>query len=224
MFYLSAFLVGFLGSFHCAGMCGPIALALPSNHGSGISMIVGRLLYNVGRIVTYSILGLLVGLIGHRIAMSGFQKTLSIASGILIIGIALVSLLYPKLSRSIGSHSAFSNYTRRIKPTFKNLFGKKSRATLFLIGVMNGLLPCGFVYLALAAALSSGSFLSSAGYMMVFGLGTLPMMVGFSFAGNLFGIRFYKYVRKASPYVAIIVAVLLIYRGITLTSHACCHH
>jgi sulfite exporter TauE/SafE len=224
MFYLSAFLVGFLGSFHCASMCGPIALALPSGQGSKLSMVMGRLLYNSGRIVTYSMLGLLVGLIGHRIAIAGFQKMLSVTSGVLILVIALVTLLYPRISATNRINSALSVYTTRIKSIFKNLFGKKSRTTLFLIGAVNGLLPCGFVYLALAAAVSSGNFLNSAGYMMLFGSGTLPMVFSFSFARNIFGIRFYKYFRKVTPYVAMIVAMLLIYRGMSFTNHSCCHH
>ena len=94
MLFLSAFLFGFLGSFHCAGMCGPIALALPSNGNSLGALLTGRLLYNAGRIVTYTTLGVVVGLIGHRLAMAGFQKTLSIACGTLIILTALASLFY----------------------------------------------------------------------------------------------------------------------------------
>ena len=89
MWLFSAFLVGFLGSFHCVGMCGPIALALPLEKKSNWSFFSGRLLYNGGRVLTYSVLGLLVGIIGHTIAMAGFQKVLSIATGILILIIAV---------------------------------------------------------------------------------------------------------------------------------------
>jgi sulfite exporter TauE/SafE len=224
MFYLSAFLVGFLGSFHCAGMCGPIALALPSNNGSWRSAVVGRMLYNAGRIGMYSTLGLLAGLVGHRLAMSGFQKTLSISSGVLIVVIAFVTLLFPQVTRSMNSYRFVSVYTQQLKVLFKKLFGKKSKTTLFLVGAVNGLLPCGLVYLALAAATSSGDFLNSGLYMILFGFGTLPMMFSFSLAGNIFGKTFYGYFRKVSPYVAILVAALLIYRGMTITNHSCCHH
>jgi sulfite exporter TauE/SafE len=149
------------------------------------------------------------------------QRTLSVTSGILIIAIAITSLMYPKISHL---SSGFSFYTRKIKFIFKNLFGKKSRTTLFLIGIVNGLLPCGFVYLSLAAALSSGNVVNSIAYMVLFGLGTVPMMFGFSLAGKFFGNRFSKYVRRFSPYAAMLLASLLIYRGLMVTSHSCCHH
>jgi sulfite exporter TauE/SafE len=88
MFYLSAWIVGFLGSFHCAGMCGPLAMALPVNRDKPASVFAGRLLYNAGRITTYMLLGMVAGLLGHTLAMAGFQKTLSIASGVLILVVA----------------------------------------------------------------------------------------------------------------------------------------
>ncbi len=220
LIYYSALLLGFLGSFHCAGMCGPIALALPVSRDTKTGMILHLLTYNAGRIFTYATLGLIVGLIGHRIAMSGFQKTLSVFSGGLILTVAVVSFINP---RFIYSHSLLSKYTAKIKSMFRNLFGKKSVLTLFSIGLVNGLLPCGFVYLALAAAISTGDYLQSSGYMALFGLGTLPMMLSFSLAGNIFGLRFNKFIGKVSPYMAMAVGILLIYRGITMVGHDCCH-
>jgi len=217
MFLYTAFIVGLLGSFHCAGMCGPIAMALTVNKEEK-SALLSRLIYNAGRIFTYSILGLLVGVIGHRIAMAGFQKSLSIASGILIVAVAAVSIISPRI---IYLNAAVSRYTNRIKQLFRNLFGKKSKATLFLIGSVNGLLPCGFVYLSLAAAIAAGNYLNSMFYMMLFGIGTVPMMIGISYAGSLFGLRFRKFFNKLNPYVALIIAALLIYRGITMTAGHC---
>jgi uncharacterized protein len=220
MVLYSAILVGFLGSFHCAGMCGPIALALPAQHPSRLVNMFRVLTYNFGRVLTYSILGLIVGLIGHRIAMAGFQQGLSIFSGVLIIAIALVSFFNPTF---LFNHSFVSGYVNSIKSAFKKLFATKSVYTLFLIGVVNGLLPCGFVYIALAAAIATGNFLNSAGYMALFGLGTIPMMLSFSVAGNLFGAKFYKFFRKATPYIAVLVGALLIYRGMVISSPDCCH-
>ncbi len=219
MLIYSAILVGLFGSFHCAGMCGPIALALPVNKKSKTSIIIHLLTYNAGRIFTYATLGLLVGLIGHRIAIAGFQKSLSIFSGIFILIIATISFFKPRL---IYSHAYLARYTNKIKSLFRNLFGKKSTFTLFSIGLVNGLLPCGFVYLALAAALSTGNFLSSSAYMALFGLGTLPMMLSFSLAGNIFGLRFNRMVNKAAPYMALVVGALLIYRGFAMVGADCC--
>src|SRR5688572_28103257 len=98
MFYVSAWVVGFLGSFHCAGMCGPIALALPVDRPSPAKMFFGRLLYNCGRIGTYAMLGLLAGGVGHSLALAGFQKALSISSGLLILLAAAVSLAYTRIN------------------------------------------------------------------------------------------------------------------------------
>lgn len=220
MFLFSAFIVGFLGSFHCAGMCGPIALALQVSK-EGSSAVIGRLIYNAGRILTYSLLGLIVGIIGHRIAMAGFQKSLSIASGVLIIVIAAVSIFSPRI---IYLNVAATKYTQKIKSIFRNLFGKKSKTTLFLIGSVNALLPCGFVYLALAAAIATGNYIHSMLYMMLFGLGTLPMMFGISYAGNFFGLRFRRVFSKINPYVAIVLAAFLIYRGFMMSIPGHCHH
>jgi uncharacterized protein len=221
MFYLSALIVGFLGSFHCAGMCGPIALALPVDRTSPASILRGRLLYNGGRISTYMLMGLLAGGLGHTLALAGFQKALSISSGVIILLVAAASLTYAKIS---FLNHWFTGLTGLIKRRFKKLFSRKTPVTLFLIGSVNGILPCGFVYLALAAAVSSGNIVNSVSYMALFGLGTLPMMLFISMAGNFFGLRFNRWMSRATPYVAIAVALLLITRGINMTAQSCCHH
>jgi sulfite exporter TauE/SafE len=221
MFYLTAFIVGFLGSFHCIGMCGPIALALPVNQASPSAMFKGRLLYNFGRIITYSMLGIVFGYIGHTIALAGFQKSLSIVTGISVLIVVLLTLTWKKLS---SFSFVIAGYTSKIKSIFRNLFGKKSMFTLFLIGVVNGLLPCGFVYLALAGAAASGNFLDGMSYMFLFGLGTLPVMFTLAIAGNLFGFRFQKQLKKATPFIAAALAVFLIMRGINMHDGSCCHH
>lgn len=221
MWLFSAFLVGFLGSFHCVGMCGPIALALPLEKKSNWSFFSGRLLYNGGRVLTYSVLGLLVGIIGHTIAMAGFQKVLSIATGILILIIAML----PFLIKRVNYLNLFLvRYTSKIKGLFKVLFGLRSRKTLFLIGVVNGLLPCGFVYLALAGAATTGTMAEGMSYMLLFGLGTVPMMLTLTMAGNIFSLRTRMFIQKISPFIAVSVAILLIARGLTIDNHSCCQH
>ena len=221
MWLFSAFLVGFLGSFHCVGMCGPIALALPLEKKSNWSFFSGRLLYNGGRVLTYSVLGLLVGIIGHTIAMAGFQKVLSIATGILILIIAML----PFLIKRVNYLNLFLvRYTSKIKGLFKVLFGLRSRKTLFLIGVVNGLLPCGFVYPALAGAATTGTMAEGMSYMLLFGLGTVPMMLTLTMAGNIFSLRTRMIIQKISPFIAVSVAILLIARGLTIDNHSCCQH
>jgi sulfite exporter TauE/SafE len=221
MFQLTAFIMGFLGSFHCIGMCGPIALSLPVDKTSAASVFSGRLLYNAGRIITYSLMGLVFGLFGHAIAMSGFQKNLSISVGVIILFIVVFSFAWKKIdlfNRVIGV------FTSKLKNIFRQLFGQRSRLTLFLIGVVNGLLPCGFVYLALAGAAATGNFMQGMSYMFLFGLGTIPVMLSISLAGNMIGFRFQKLIRKVTPFVAIALAAFLIYRGLMLPVEHCCHH
>lgn len=218
MYFISAFLVGFLGSFHCAGMCGPIALALPQAATPSRSA-AGRLLYNAGRIITYAGLGLAAGFLGHLLVLSGFQRALSIGAGILILLVAGISYLAARPLPAAG----ITRLTGPLKKQFVALFGRRSPLTFLSIGLLNGLLPCGFVYLALAAAAAAGTVTGSVGYMIWFGLGTLPMMLFLSLAGNFFGRRFSRVVNRLTPAVAVAVAALLIYRGLVMTG-AACHH
>lgn len=222
MIYLSALLLGFFGSFHCVGMCGPIALSLPNIGNGKWNFITGKLIYNFGRIITYSILGLMVGIIGHRFAMAGFQKFLSIGAGLLIlVSVALFS--FGNTQKPTIFNSWLLRYTSQIKSLFRQLFGMRSRMTLLSIGIVNGLLPCGFVYIALAGAIATGSYLVSSFYMALFGLGTIPAMLSMSLFGNFMGIKFKNNIRKATPYIAIIVAAFLIYRGFMIHQHDCCN-
>jgi sulfite exporter TauE/SafE len=216
----SAFLVGFLGSFHCAGMCGPIALALPFQQSSGASIIVGRLLYNFGRVITYAFFGLLVGLLGHTISLAGYQGPLSIISGILILLAVFIPVVFKRFDALSG---LFRAYSAKLKEYFRILFGKKSKLTMLGIGIVNGFLPCGFVYLALAAAIANGSISGSVSYMTFFGLGTIPMMLTLSLLGKFGGAGLSRFIHKASPIIAVSVGLLLIIRGFTIGPDQCCH-
>ena len=228
MVYLTAFLLGFLGSFHCVGMCGPIAMSLPAVGSNKWALIAGKFIYNTGRIITYSLMGLVVGLIGHRFAMAGFQKYLSVGAGVLIL-LSVGLFAFGNQHRPNVFNSWLLQYTSKIKALFRQLFGLRSHATLLGIGMVNGLLPCGFVYLALAGALADGGGLQLFGvnlsgmvYMLCFGLGTLPAMLSLSLFGGFLGSRFKGGIRRATPYIAIIVALFLIYRGFAIHQHDCC--
>ena len=218
MYFISAFLVGFLGSFHCAGMCGPIALALPQA-ATPSGSVTGRFLYNAGRIVTYACMGLAAGWLGHLLAIAGFQQALSIGAGVLILAVAGISYFAVRPLPAAG----IARMAAPLKRRFAALFGRRSLLTFLSIGLLNGLLPCGFVYLALAAAAAAGTVTGSVAYMLWFGLGTLPMMLFLSLAGNFFGRRFGRMVNRFTPVVAVAVAALLIYRGMSMTG-ASCHH
>ncbi|XQP82950.1 MAG: sulfite exporter TauE/SafE family protein [Candidatus Pollutiaquabacter aromativorans] len=221
MFLYSALIVGFVGSLHCVGMCGPIALSLPLQDKASWRFLFGRLMYNSGRVVTYTFLGVLAGLIGHTIAMAGFQRYLSIASGLLI----LLAVAVPVIARYLERLSASSaKWTGVIRSGFRKLFSSHSGTRLFAIGLVNGLLPCGMVYLAVAAAVATGDVVSSATYMFLFGLGTVPAMFAMTVAGSFFGFRFQKAVRQLTPVIAIVIGVLLIIRGLTTNPKDCCRN
>lgn len=220
MWLLSAFAIGFVGSFHCAGMCGPIALALPLDKKTALGVFSGRVLYNSGRILTYTFFGIVLGLLGHLISFSGYQRSLSVASGILILLVLLMPFLFKKID---ALQFIYNKYIATFKLRFRELFGKRSRKTLFFIGVLNGFLPCGMVYLALAAALATGSLQKSAAFMLLFGLGTIPMMLTLSMLGNFAGPSLRKRINQLSPWVAVTVALILIARGIMAGAGAACH-
>lgn len=221
MFLYSALIIGFVGSLHCVGMCGPIALSLPLHGRAGWGFVIGRLFYHSGRVVTYSLLGLAAGLVGHTIAMAGFQRHLSIASGALI----LLAVAVPFVARYLERLSASSaKWTSFIRAGFRSLFASQAPARLFAIGLVNGLLPCGMVYLALAGAVANGSMASSVAYMLLFGLGTVPAMFVMTVAGSFFGFRFQKAVRRITPAIALALGILLIVRGLSTSPKDCCRN
>ncbi|MBK7571389.1 MAG: sulfite exporter TauE/SafE family protein [Bacteroidetes bacterium] len=219
MWILTAFLFGFMGSFHCAGMCGPIALTLPKK-ATGTAL-EGKIFYNVGRIITYSILGAIIGLFGRSLMLAGFQKTVSIVSGISIVLIAGLPLISRKFQPFNG---ILYKLTATIKKIFRKLLSSDSRYSLLAIGLANGILPCGFVYLALGASLAMGSIGGSMGYMALFGLGTAPMMLFLALSGQMLNFKFQRYIRIAVPYIALVMGALLIFRGITYVPQSCCSH
>lgn len=209
---LAAFTMGLLGSFHCVGMCGPLALSLPLKDDSVWSKFSGGLLYNAGRIVTYSLFGLLFGVIGKSVALFGFQQWLSIILGVLII----FFIILPKRLSSFNNNNFVLNYFGKLRSSLGKLFSQKNYSSLFSIGLLNGLLPCGLVYMAAAGAVATGDIVNSISFMAFFGLGTLPMMWSIAFFGNYVGIGLRQKIRKAYPYMLMLMACLLILRGMGL--------
>ncbi len=206
-------MIGLFGSFHCIGMCGPIALALPVQKNKTTDLIIGRVLYNVGRAITYAAIGVVFGLIGQSLSLAGLQQSVSIFAGVLIL---LMVLLPSKYAQRIYLLKPAYGFTNFLKRKFGALFRRKSIGTTFYIGLLNGFLPCGLVYIAVAGAIASGNFLDGATYMFVFGLGTLPMMLAFSLAGNFIGLNVRKYINKMIPAFMIVLAFLFILRGMNL--------
>jgi sulfite exporter TauE/SafE len=211
--FLAAITLGLLGSFHCIGMCGPIALALPVNHYAPLKKYTGIILYNAGRISTYTVLGLLFGLLGQSFFLGGFQQVVSISIGVLL----LFSVILPKFAvLSSGSTSFLYSFVSSLKSGLGKLFGKKGLHVLFLIGLLNGLLPCGLVYLGIAGAIASGNYLKGAEFMLYFGLGTAPIMFIVPLLGQFVSIKYRNAIRKSMPLMVSIMAIMLIIRGLNL--------
>ncbi len=213
MGYLTAFLVGLAGSIHCIGMCGPIALALPGHHATGFKMVFGRTLYNLGRTITYGFIGGLTGLLGQGLILAGTQQWVSIFTGILLILSVIIPLSISKRIQDLGLFTGLTGY---VKNKLGKLLGAGERNSLILIGLLNGFLPCGLVYVALAGALNTGNAFNAMLYMVIFGLGTLPVMLAVSVFGKLINVSVRRKVSRVIPVFVFFLGVLFILRGMNL--------
>ncbi|MEZ4961806.1 MAG: sulfite exporter TauE/SafE family protein [Saprospiraceae bacterium] len=208
MFLLTAFTIGLFGSLHCVGMCGPIALAV-----GGQCSVVGirpLLLYNLGRTFTYSVLGLLIGLIGKGLFIAGLQQSLSIVVGIMLLAVALFSI---NVEQKIVNIPFMARLLFSLKSGMGRWLKKRGGAGSFMVGTFNGLLPCGLVYMAMVGALSTGNWWSGAAYMALFGLGTFPLMLLTGLAGHQISLKARAFLQKAYPIFLVLFALLFIFRG-----------
>lgn len=222
----TALVLGFAGSLHCAGMCGPLALALPSAGNSPGRFAAGRLAYNLGRILTYSSLGVLFGLAGRTLVLAGVQRWVSIGLGILLLA-GLFGARRLALARPVEA------LVGRLKAGMSRLLRQRSLASLGVLGLLNGLLPCGMVYAAAIGAAATGGVLPAVRYMAWFGLGTLPMMLGIGLSRRLVPAAWRLRLAGAIPVSVALLAVLLILRGLALgipylspdlSQGSCCLH
>jgi len=205
----SAFLIGLVGSVHCAGMCGPLVLALPTTGNSRAAYLTGRAIYNLGRIASYCLLGAVFGLLGKSLALAGAQRWASLGAGIAILAALAASSRY-------GLGWPATKAVAWLKASFSSLLRKRSLPALFLLGILNGMLPCGLVYVAGTSAVALGGLTSAIVYMFAFGLGTLPMMLGLGLAGkNLQSALRFRF-QKLIPLCLVMLAALLIFRGLSL--------
>jgi len=209
----TAFAMGLLGSLHCIGMCGPIALALPKAGNTKAGVLWSRFLYNIGRVITYSALGVLAGLIGKSATVIGLQNFLSVLLGVAILVAVLVPSRYLSWLLPKKLTGGIMKLTARAWERFRESNGMSG---LFVIGILNGFLPCGLVYVAFAAAATTGTVQGSVIYMALFGLGTLPVMFAVAVAGNLIGMAARRFLNKLIPVGAVVLATLLVLRGLSL--------
>ncbi|MEO6914359.1 MAG: sulfite exporter TauE/SafE family protein [Chitinophagaceae bacterium] len=209
---VSAFGLGLLSSFHCVGMCGAIAFSLPTQHLAPAKKITGIILYNTGRILMYALMGILFGVLGRTIYLGGFQQSFSIVAGALILLVLFGSVLHLPFFRI----KAFKRFNISIQTLIAKFMGKPGSKSIFLLGMVNGLLPCGLVYLAITGALAVGTIAGAAGFMIAFGGGTFPAMFLLSYFGFLVSVSTRNKMKKMVPFVIGLMGVMLIVRGLGL--------
>ena len=208
-----ALTLGLFGSLHCIGMCGPLAIAFShSRDNFFLTKLVSGLSYNLGRATTYGLLGGVFGLLGSLIFIAQMQKALSIVLGILLI----LSFVIQFRSQSFLSISIVSKYYVRVQSSIQKLMTKRFQYHPFILGVANGFLPCGLVYLAIAGALSYGGLISGMMFMFVFGLGTIPALLFFALGFHGLPGNIQARIKKVTPFVSLAFGVYLIYRGIII--------
>ena len=207
-----ALAMGAVGSLHCIGMCGPLAMSLPVVSNTASGKFLYTLLYNLGRIVTYACLGAVLGLVGASVALAGYQQALSIVVGVVI----LLFVIFPRHRWALFSSGKMQQLFETLRVKLGSLFFQKKYRSVFFIGLLNGLLPCGLVYMAIAGAISTASLTGSVFFMAAFGLGTLPVMWSVAFFGSLISLHTRTTIKKAYPYLMVLMACLLIVRGLGL--------
>ena len=210
---LSAVILGLLSSFHCVGMCGPIAFVLPVDRQNKLKGSYQTLLYHVGRLLAYASIGMLFGLLGKGLYLAGFQQRLSILLGVVMIAIVLIPV-------HIFNRYNFSKPLYHLIGSVKSKLGiylkKRSDKAIFSIGFFNGFLPCGMVYMALVGAMATSEFYLGGLYMLLFGLGTIPIMTVAIYSKHIFSLNLRRRIQKAIPVLVVIIGLLFILRGMGL--------
>lgn len=206
-----AFFTGLFGSLHCVAMCGPLVMALPVSQRSAWSALLQKLLYQAGRILTYVSIGLFFGWIGQSFNLFGWQQAISIATGIILL---IIAFTHFTKRRIVGIERLQLKLVGPLSSHMGKLLAKPYGG--FFAGMLNGILPCGMVYLALAGAVNAGSMMAGAGFMFFFGLGTTPLMLTAAVAGMF--LRRWARLRfsKILPYLTLIMAIWFLLRGAEL--------
>jgi uncharacterized protein len=204
--------LGLVSSLHCVGMCGPLSLALPVQYLFKTQRIAAILLYQVGRVISYSTLGFILGFAGRRIYLAGYQRWFSIALGLTM----LFLLIHYWILRKRLQPNFLNGFYLTIQGLMSRILKTRGTFPFLFFGIANGFLPCGMVYLALAGALVTTQITQSVLFMVMFGVGTIPAMIAVSFLGQFFTLKIRNSFRRIIPVFISIMAVLLILRGMNL--------
>ena len=207
----TALLLGVAGSAHCLGMCGPIALAVPTGEGKHARW-TSALFMNSGRLLTYALLGLAFGSMGAGLRLAGLQQWVSLLAG----AILLLSVIVPGAIERFGAQGMLGIWLSRLRGLLARNLKRTSPEAIFLTGSLNGLLPCGLVYAAAIGSTSMDSAIMAATFMLFFGLGTVPALFAVRMSGGFVGPAWRARLRSASPWVVGAMGLLLIVRGAQL--------
>ncbi|HVW14417.1 MAG TPA: sulfite exporter TauE/SafE family protein [Mucilaginibacter sp.] len=208
--YQVAFYIGLFGSIHCIGMCGPLAFAIPSMPGNRLRLLFDKFIYQLGRIVSYSFLGLIAGIIGRQLWLAGLQQGVSIASGVLVLMAAFSRLFKISFKKNNAGDKFYNAVNRAV------VYGVNNRWGHIFIGMLNGLLPCGFVYLALIGAINTPSAGQAMFYMFWFGAGTLPLMFLAAVSSGFVSLNVRRKLNTIVPYFMLLLGCWFILRGSNL--------
>lgn len=209
----TAFIFGLLGSLHCVGMCGPIAFMLPVDRTNSVKKISQIATYHFGRLLAYSIIGFIFGSVGKSLYIFGLQQQLTISIGVVMIALVLIPY------KTLGKYNLSRPLNRlisKIKSSLGQALKKKTADTFLTIGFLNGFLPCGLVYMAVFGAVATGSLFNGSVYMILFGLGTIPLMTTAIYLGKFLNSTIKQRIQKAIPVFVIIIGILFILRGLGL--------
>jgi sulfite exporter TauE/SafE len=194
-------------------MCGPIAMMLPVSHNNPTKKVIQIMLYHLGRLTTYASLGFLFGILGKGLYLAGMQQQISITVGIFMIIIAIVP---EKIFANYNFSRPVYRLISKLKTNLGSQFKRKSPDALFTIGLLNGLLPCGLVYAALFGAIAMQNVGFSIMYMLLFGIGTIPLMSAVVYVSNILSIPFRNKFQKIIPLVTVVIGILFVMRGMGL--------
>ena len=205
-FILAAFTLGLAGSLHCTAMCGPLLISLSLGDKGKNNYLKSTVIHHSGRIFAYTVMGMAMGLIGSVFSLGGFQQKLSLIAGFFLLMTLVVSM-------KCKNESGFTSW---IKKKWAKFIHERNIKKRFLLGALNGLLPCGLVYTALAAAAVTGNWYKGGIFMMIFGIGTFPLLAGFTWSGLKAGGTFQKFKNIILPTATCLTATILILRGMDL--------
>lgn len=209
----SAFIFGLISSLHCIGMCGPIAMMLPVDRTNPAKKTTQIITYHLGRLTAYASIGFIFGMLGQGLFIAGIQQQLSIFIGIAMI---LIVLIPEKNFANYNFSKPIFKLISKVKTTLGSQFKNKSYKSLFTIGLLNGFLPCGMVYVALFGAIAMQSISFGVLYMALFGLGTVPLMSSVVYLNSFLTLPIRNKIQKIIPYAAVCIGILFILRGLGL--------